>query len=296
YVYGIMHLYKTNTEIKKLFLLNAINFDIDAFLNSIWTWITTEGLKVIIGAVILFIVCKLTNLIIKKIDKRLCKKSVDTTLRVVLLPWLGRIIKILALCAYIGYLGFETSGISAAIASIGVTIGLALQGSLSNLAGGIVILVTRPFRIGDKVTIDGETGVVENITIMYTYIVTADNLVICLPNSQVTSNKLTNFNKKQNLRQELQFTIAYGNDYKEAKQLCLKCAGEDERVLTDPEATCRLVEHGAHGLILSLKVWTTFEDYWGVHNDLMEKITDALMENNFEIPYNQLDVHIDNKN
>ena len=131
-------------------LLNAINFDIDNFLNTIWSWITTEGIKVIIGAILLFIVCKVTNLIVRRFDKRLTKKNVDTTLRVVLLPWLGRIIKIVALCAYIGYLGFETSSISAAIASVGVTIGLALQGSLSNLAGGIVILVTRPFRIGDK--------------------------------------------------------------------------------------------------------------------------------------------------
>ena len=196
-------------------LLNAINFDIDNFLNTIWSWITTEGIKVIIGAILLFIVCKVTNLIVRRFDKRLTKKNVDTTLRVVLLPWLGRIIKIVALCAYIGYLGFETSSISAAIASVGVTIGLALQGSLSNLAGGIVILVTRPFRIGDKITVNDETGVVENITIMYTYIVTADNLVVCIPNSQVTSNKLSNFNTKPNLRQELMFTISYGNDYKE---------------------------------------------------------------------------------
>ena len=247
-----------------------------------------------IGAILLFIVCKVTNLIIRRFDKRLMKKNVDTTLRVVLLPWLGRIIKIVALCAYIGYLGFETSSISAAIASVGVTIGLALQGSLSNLAGGIVILVTRPFRIGDKVTINDETGVVENITIMYTYIVTADNLVVCIPNSQVTSNKLTNFNKKSDLRQELKFTISYGNDYKAAKELCLNCATEDERVLTDPAPSCRLVEHGAHGLVLSLKVWTSFDNYWSVRNDLMEKITDALMDGGYEIPFNQLDVHMRN--
>lgn len=275
-------------------LLNAINFDIDNFLNTIWSWITTEGIKVIIGAILLFIVCKVTNLIVRRFDKRLTKKNVDTTLRVVLLPWLGRIIKIVALCAYIGYLGFETSSISAAIASVGVTIGLALQGSLSNLAGGIVILVTRPFRIGDKITVSDETGVVENITIMYTYIVTADNLVVCIPNSQVTSNKLSNFNTKPNLRQELMFTISYGNDYKAAKELCLNCAIADERVLGDPAPSCRLVEHGAHGLVLSLKVWTDFDNYWGVRNDLMEKITDELMEGGYEIPFNQLDIHMRN--
>lgn len=275
-------------------LLNAINFDIDNFLNTIWSWITTEGIKVIIGAILLFIVCKVTNLIVRRFDKRLTKKNVDTTLRVVLLPWLGRIIKIVALCAYIGYLGFETSSISAAIASVGVTIGLALQGSLSNLAGGIVILVTRPFRIGDKITVSDETGVVENITIMYTYIVTADNLVVCIPNSQVTGNKLSNFNTKPNLRQELMFTISYGNDYKAAKELCLNCAIVDERVLGDPAPSCRLVEHGAHGLVLSLKVWTDFDNYWCVRNDLMEKITDELMEGGYEIPFNQLDIHMRN--
>ena len=275
-------------------LLNAINFDIDNFLNTIWSWITTEGIKVIIGAILLFIVCKVTNLIVRRFDKRLTKKNVDTTLRVVLLPWLGRIIKIVALCAYIGYLGFETSSISAAIASVGVTIGLALQGSLSNLAGGIVILVTRPFRIGDKITVSDETGVVENITIMYTYIVTADNLVVCIPNSQVTGNKLSNFNTKPNLRQELMFTISYGNDYKAAKELCLNCATADERVLGDPAPSCILLEHGAHGLLLSLNVWTDFDNYWGVRNDLMEKITDELMEGGYEIPFNQLDIHMRN--
>ena len=117
-----------------MYLLSDINFS--EILNTIWQWLTTEGLKVVIGGIVLFIVCKLTNLLIRKLNKRLEKRNVDRTLRVVLMPWLGRIIKFIAVCVYIGYLGFETSSISAAIASLGVTVGLALQGSLSNLAAG----------------------------------------------------------------------------------------------------------------------------------------------------------------
>ena len=112
-------------------LLGAISFS--EILDTVWQWLTTEGLKVVIGGIVLFIVCKLTNLLVRRLNKRLEKRNVDKTLRVVLTPWLGRIIKFIAVCVYIGYLGFETSSISAAIASLGVTVGLALQGSLSNL-------------------------------------------------------------------------------------------------------------------------------------------------------------------
>lgn len=271
---------------------NLAEVSISSILENIWKWISTEGLKVIIGGILLFILCKIINFVIRRLDKKLESKKVDKTLRIVLLPWAGRILKFIGACVYIGYLGFETSSISAAIASLGVTIGLALQGSLSNLAAGIVILVTRPFRIGDKIKCENVEGVVENISIMYTYIVTGNNEMVCIPNSEITSNKLINYMAKDKIRQELRFSVAYNADYKRAKELIMQCVKDNGKCLEDPEPTIVLSEQADSALILSLKVWTTHDVYWDVRYDLMERVTDTLLANNIEIPYNQLDVHM----
>lgn len=273
-------------------LLSAITFS--EILDIVWQWLTTEGLKVVIGGIVLFIVCKLTNVLIRKLNKRLEKKNVDKTLRVVLTPWLGRIIKFIAVCVYIGYLGFETSSISAAIASLGVTVGLALQGSLSNLAAGIVILVTRPFKIGDKISSESATGVVENITIMYTYLVTSTNETVCIPNSDLTTDKVTNYNSKPTRRIDLSFGVAYTKDYKRAKDIIMQCVADNGQCLEEPAPSITLSEQAASSLVFTLKVWTLTENYDDVKADLMERVTDALIANNVEIPYNQLDVHIKN--
>lgn len=273
-----------------MYLLSAIDWE--GVLNTIWNWITTEGLKVVIGGIILFVVFKLTNMVIRRLNKRLEKKNVDKTLRVVVLPWVGRIIKFIAFCVYIGYLGFETSSISAAIASLGVTVGLALQGSLSNLAAGIVILVTRPFRVGDKISSESATGIVENITIMYTYINTSTNELVCIPNSDLTSDKLINFTAKPTRRLDLNFGVAYTKDYKRAKDVIMGCVAENGKCLEDPAPAVVLAEQAASSLVFTLKVWTKTEDYDDVKADLMERVTDALIAANVEIPYNQLDVHI----
>lgn len=271
-------------------LLGAISFS--EILDTVWQWLTTEGLKVVIGGIVLFIVCKLTNLLVRRLNKRLEKRNVDKTLRVVLTPWLGRIIKFIAVCVYIGYLGFETSSISAAIASLGVTVGLALQGSLSNLAAGIVILVTRPFKIGDKISSESVTGIVENITIMYTYLVTPTNETVCVPNSDLTTDKLINYNSKSTRRIDLNFGVAYTKDYKRAKDIIMQCVCDNGQCLEDPAPVVVLSEQAASSLVFTLKVWTLTENYDDVKNDLMERVTDALIANNVEIPYNQLDVHI----
>ena len=271
-------------------LLCAVDFA--GILDTIWNWLTTEGLKVVIGGIVLFVICKLINLMVRKLDKRLEKRNVDRTLRVVLKPWLGRILKFISVCVYIGYLGFETSSISAAIASLGVTVGLALQGSLSNLAAGIVILVTRPFKIGDKISSESATGIVENITIMYTYIVTATNETVCIPNSDLTTDKLTNFNSKPVRRIDLAFGVAYSKDYKRAKDIIMQCVIDNGQCLEDPAPAVVLSEQAASSLVFTLKVWTLTENYDVVRSDLMERVTDALIANNVEIPFNQLDVHI----
>ena len=140
--------------------------DWKALLENIGNWITTEGLKVVISIIILYIACKIVDFIAKKVDKKLESRHMDETLRKVLVPTVKRVIKVLLFVCVIGYLGFETSSISAAILSVGATIGLALQGSLSNFAGGILIITLRPYKIGDYIVVDG----VEGTAVSYTHL------------------------------------------------------------------------------------------------------------------------------
>lgn len=264
-------------------------------LNQIISWLSTEGVKLVIGVIILFILFKIINLVSNRIRKKMIKKNKDKTITNVIYQILRKGLKILAILVFLGYVGIDTAGIGTIIASIGVGVGLALQGSLSNLAGGIVILIMRPFKIDDYIEAQGEGGTVENIGIFYTTLVTPDNKIVMIPNGTLANGTMTNYSTKELRRVDFNFSISYDADVEKAKRVIWDVIINTKNVLDEPSPFVRLKTYGVSSVDITTRVWVKNSDYWTVYFDMMESIKEEFAKANIEIPYNQLDVHIKNK-
>lgn len=264
-------------------------------LNQVLSWLSTEGVKLVIGLFVLFILFKIINVISNKFKKRMEKKNKDKTITSVIYQILRKGLKILAILVFLGYVGIDTAGIGTVIASLGVGIGLALQGSLSNFAGGIVILILRPFKIDDYIEAQGEGGTVENIGIFYTTLVTPDNKIVMIPNGTLANGTMTNYSAKELRRVDFNFSISYDADVEKAKRVIWDVIINTKNVLDEPSPFVRLKEYGSSAVDITTRVWVKNADYWTVYFDMMESIKEEFAKANIEIPYNQLDVHVKNK-
>ncbi|MDE5545944.1 MAG: mechanosensitive ion channel family protein [Anaeroplasmataceae bacterium] len=269
--------------------------DWNALWNTLLNWCTTTGIKLIIGLILLFIVFKITNILTKKLYKRLQKKHADETLSRVGTQVIRIVIKVVCLICFVGYIGIETASITALIASAGVSVGLALQGSLSNFAGGIIIIVMRPFRIGDKITTNGESGTVEDIHMFYTVLVTADNKVVHVPNGALANNVIVNTSIKETRRVEVVMSIAYNADLNKATDVINAVCKQNPLIFTDPAPFVGIKEYSSSSVDLNIRAWCNNKDYWTIQNYLLVEIKKAFDENGIEIPFNQLEVAIKNK-
>lgn len=258
-----------------------------------WANITSTATKVVIAVVILYVSFKLINTLMEKLQKKLeAKENFDQTLNKTLC-YVAKIgLKILVGVCLVGYLGIETSGISAVIASLGVCAGLAVNGTLSNLAGGVMILVTRPISVGDYIEAQGYAGVVDEIKICYTKINTVDNKVIYLPNSGLSTGTIVNYSVSPNRRVDLEFSVA-GNDPTVVRNILLAIAAKEPLVLADPAPFARITDFGAgNGMKMTLRAWCKNADYWDAYFNLLDAAHDAFAANNIVVPFNQLDVHM----
>lgn len=271
------------------------SFSFAELIQEVATWLSTEGLKLLFGLIVLFVVCKIINAISKRFKKSMEKKGRDKTITVLGYKAIRYGLKGLAVLCFLGFVGIDTAGIGTVIGSLGVGVGLAVNGTLSNLAGGIVILVMRPFGIGDYIEAQGEGGTVEEIGIFYTQIVTPDNKVVFIPNGSLSNGTMVNYSKKDLRRVDFTFSISYDEDFEKAKKVIYGVIENTEKVLLDPQPFVRVVSHGESTINISTKVWTKNEHYWDVYFDMMEAIKKNFDSANIEIPYNQLDVHIKNK-
>ena len=264
-------------------------------VNSIINWATTAGVKIVIALVVLFISFRLITWITRRIEKRLVgKKKVDKTLASTLFYILRIVLKIVVLTCLIGYVGIDTSGLAALIAALGVGVGLAVNGALSNLAGGVLILITRPFKLDDYIQAGGYEGTVEDIRIVYTKLKTVDNKVVYVPNGSLSASTIVNFSEKELRRVDLTFSISKTADYKKAEEVILGVANAHEHVLKDPAAMSRILQHNANDMTIVVRSWVKSENYWDVFFDLQENIKKALDENGIVMPVNQLDVRVKN--
>jgi len=266
---------------------------------SIKQWLTSDALwntiaRVLIALLILFISFKVINLVTRRIEKRAIKKNADKTIMKTLMYVLRLVLKIAIAVSMIGFVGIDTSGITALIASFGVCVGLAVNGALSNLAGGVMLIITRPFKVDDYIEAQGYEGTVAEIHITNTKLITPDNKVIYIPNGNLSANTIVNYSEKDLRRVDLDFAIGYSADSDKAKQLILNLCDKHELVLKDPAPFVKIKEHGASSINLTTRVWVKSGDYWTVKFDLLDSVKKEFDANGIEIPFNQLDVHIKN--
>ncbi len=192
-------------------------------------------------------------------------------------------------------LGIPTTSFIAALASGFAAIGLAMQGALSNFAGGIMILLFKPFKVGDYIETPDAEGTVTDVTVVYTILTTYDNKKITIPNGTLTNSVIENYSACENRRVDLTFSTSYNNDVEQVKKILMDVLKKHPLVLSDPAPFARLSEHSDSALTYSVKAWCKTENYWEVNFDLIEAVKKAFDENKIEIPYPQMDVHIDNK-
>lgn len=263
-------------------------------LDTLSNWAMTSGLKLLIAIVLLFVSFKIINVIGRKIQRAGDSGKFDKTLA----KTFAYIFKIglkcvIAICL-IGFVGIDTSGLAALVASFGVCAGLAVNGAVSNLAGGVIIIVTRPFKVDDFIEAQGYSGTVEDIRITCTRIRTGDNKVVYIPNGALSNGNIVNYSEKDIRRVDLKFSIGYANDFERAKAIISDICDSHPLILKDPGKVVRVSEHGASGLGIVTRVWVGSSDYWAVHYDLLEGVKAAFDREGIEIPYNQLDVHVKN--
>ena len=259
---------------------------IDKFVNFLPTLIT---------AIIIFIVgIILTKLIVKILGKGLQRSKLDITahgfIKSLVRIALYTIVVVIALSST---KIVDMSSLVAIIGAAGLAVGLALQSSLSNLAGGFIILFFFFFTVGDFIESNFVSGAVNSITILYTRLLTADNKVIYIPNGQVSGSKIVNFTQEKQRRLDMSFGISYSNDYHKAIEIIKEVISNNSNALAEPEPLIRVGEHGANSINIVVRVWVLSENYWNLNYDLLEQIKTAFDENGIEIPYNKLDIHVD---
>lgn len=259
-------------------------------------WATTTGIKVLISLIVMIVVFKIIDVFTKSIYKRLAKKKADYTLSKVLVSAIRITLKLLVIIAIIGYLGFETASLSAVVASLGVGLSLALQGTLSNFAGGIIVVIMRPFKIGDFITSNGQAGTVEDIKLFYTHVITPDNRVVYIPNGQLANNVIVNNSVKETRRVEVVMSISYESSTDLAKNLAKKLVTNYDLVLKDQPIFAEVGEYNDSSIDIKVRCWCKNSDYWTVYFYLLDNIKKEYEANGITIPYNKLDVTILNNN
>ncbi len=268
--------------------------NLEQFLNKIINWATTEGIKLIIGLLLLCIGWKLAKKVVNIMSKTLEKRNVDATVSSFLDTFVEVVLKGIVIYIFLDYVGIKTTGIAALVASAGVAIGLALQGSLSNFAGGVIILLIRPFNVGDYIEGSGHSGTIERIGMFYTHMTTVDNKLILVPNGNLANGSIVNYSAKELRRVDLTFGVGYEQDVLKVKRVLSNIVDAHELILKDPEPFIALSAHGDSAVNFVVRAWVNNSDYWKVHFDLLEAVKVKFDEEEISIPYPQMDLHIKN--
>ena len=255
-------------------------------------WATRAGARLLLAMIILFVSFKLINMIAKKINKRGDSGKIDKTVAKTLAYVLKIALKIAVSICMVGFVGIDTSGLAALVVSVGACIGLALNGAVSNLAGGIIILVTRPFKVDDFIEAQGYSGTVEEIHITVTKIRTVDNKVVYIPNGPLSSGSVVNYSEKDTRRVDFEFTVSKAEDHKKVIEILTNICSSHELTLDTPAPFVKLSKCDAAGATIIARVWVNSGDYWTVKYDITESVKCAFEENGITVPFEQLDVHI----
>jgi small conductance mechanosensitive channel len=254
--------------------------------------VVSNFVNILVAAAILVIGFWIVKKLVKRINKVLEKREMDQSLRTFLSSLTSVGLKALIVVSAIGQLGIEMTSFVAILGAAGLAVGMAFSGTLSNFAGGVMLLVFKPFKVGDLVAVQGEEGIVSEVLIFNTILKTLDNKVIILANGAVANGTIVNYTKADKRRVDWSFGIAYGDDLKVAKELLAKFVAEDSRVLHDDANLVALGELGDSSVNITVRAWCKTEDYWGVFFDMNERVYKEFDAAGLSIPFPQMDVHV----
>ena len=273
-------------------LTSPSNVSLDVFLTKMIDLGISVGSKILLAIVVFlvgrWIVRRLNKLLAKILEKRHVEASLSTFVK----SLVNITLTLLLIIVVIGVLGIETSSFIALFASAGVAIGMALSGTLQNFAGGVMILLFKPFKVGDTIEAQGQSGTVREIQIFNTILATPDNKIIIIPNGGLSTGLMKNYSREATRRVDWEFGIAYGDDYTKAKAVIARLLDADGRVLKDPAYFIALTSLGESSVNIVVRAWVNAGDYWGVYFDMNEKVYKTFAEENLNIPFPQLDVHL----
>ena len=261
-------------------------------LNFLKELVTTAGLRILYAALIIIIGLKLVKFFAKRCEKAKWYRRIDKSVAHFIVSSVNVILKVLLFVSAALVLGVPATSFVAILTSAGVAIGLALQGSLSNFAGGLMILIFKPFRVDDYIESAEVSGTVQDISIFYTVLITPDNKTIHCPNGALSNTHVTNYSEQQTRRVDIPVSVSYDADVQTVKRLLLETAATNTMILPEQPPFVRLSECADSSLDFTVRVWCKNADYWTVKFDLTESIQAALVTAGIEIPYPQMDIHV----
>lgn len=252
------------------------------------------GINLLVAIIILFVGFKLAGILSRAVVKVLEKRESAIGLITFSKSLVSAIVKVLTVITVFTQLGIEMTSFIAILGAAGFAIGMAFSGTLSNFAGGVIILILKPFKVGDYIEAQGESGTVTEIQIFHTILLTPDNKTIILPNGPVSTGNVTNYSTQDTRRVDFTFGFGYGEDLKLAKETVLEIINSHPKVMKDPEPFVRLGSLGDSSVNLTVRIWSKKEDYWDIHFYVNEKVYEKFDEvEGLSIPFPQMDVHVD---
>ena len=254
-----------------------------------------HGPGVLMATLTLLIGLWVIKIVVKLVSKSLKHAKAEESLTRFLCNLIGIILKALLFVSVASMVGIETTSFVAIFGAAGLAVGLALQGSLANFAGGLLLLLFKPFKVGDFIDAQGVMGSVKEIQVFNTILKTPDNKIIIVPNGAISNGIITNFSAEPTRRVDMTFGIGYGDDIQKAKQVLRGLVEADERILKDPAPQIAVSELADSSVNFVVRAWANASDYWGIFFDMQEKVKETFDKENISIPFPQRDVHIYNQ-
>ena len=268
----------------------------NANVDKILEWLQTEGVAFgidLVAALAIFIIGRIAvGFIVRGVRIAMRKNNVEKTLETFICNLIRWALMVVVIIAAIAHVGIETTSFIAVFGAAGLAVGLVLQGSLSNFAAGVLIVLFRPYRVGDWIEAAGISGSVEQVQILTTVLTTGDNKQVIVPNSQIMDSIITNYSAKDTRRIDLVIGVSYDDDIDKVRKTLVDIIGSDERILKDPAPKIAVSELADSSVNFVVRPWSKTEDYWSVRFDLMESIKKRFDQEGITFPFPQQDVHI----
>lgn len=250
------------------------------------------GPKVVSAIATLLIGLWIIGMVSRGIGRAMEKRNVDPSLRPFIRSLISATLKVMLFISVIGMVGIEATSFVAVLGAAGLAVGLALQGTLQNFAGGVIILLLKPFKVGDWIDTGSFSGTVHAIQVFNTYLKTPDNKTIILPNGTLANTSLTNYSSEPQRRVDFTFGVGYGDSTQKTRDVLMALINADERILKDPEPFIAVSELADSSVNFVVRVWVASADYWAVYFDMNEKVYNKFNEEGLNIPFPQMDVHL----